>query len=246
MAEMICRDVSLSFPLATSAIQEIRERLGRAAKRADHFRHGIPAIRNVNLHFYDGMRIGLVGQNGAGKTTLLKLLSGIFQPDSGSIEFDGKLTSLLTIRGGFDLHSTGRENIMLRSLLQGASRAEIIEKAPDIIQFADIGDFIDVPVSTYSNGMVTRLAIGIATAFQPNIVLMDEGILAGDEAFRERARARLDRFLSDSGIVVMAAHSRPMLRTLCSHVIWLEKGQVRMFGLTEDVLPAYSKAINVA
>lgn len=242
MAEIILDKASLRFPLFSSNVAEAAMQLsgkGETARARRIVDYGVTALNAISLDIQEGMRIGLVGENGAGKTTLLKLCARIYLPDSGHVQVDGRLTSLITLRGGFDPRATGRQNIKIRSYLQGQTRREVKDRIEDIIAFADLGDFIDLPVSTYSAGMTARLSLAIATAYSPEILLIDEGIMAGDEAFRSRAKARIDRFIKSSGILIIAAHNRAMLADMCTHALWLDKGEARQFGEAQPVLDAY-------
>ncbi len=248
MVQLVCENAGICFPLIGPSFRLPRRKSSVSAKD-DAFvkprlsRAGVQALRGINIEIKAGMRVGVVGENGSGKTTFLKLLGGIFQPTAGRVIREGKISCLISSRSGFDPKATGRENIELRSFLQGVRPKDLAESMDDIIAFSGIGEFIDLPISTYSAGMSARLAFSIATAFAADIVLIDEGILAGDEAFRERAKDRMNAFFEGTGLLVIAAHHRGMIQRMCSHVLWLDQGEARMFGDAEPVLEAYSEFI---
>jgi len=186
----------------------------------------VRALDNLNLEIKDGHRIGLVGHNGSGKTTLLRVLAGIYKPISGQITLEGKLGTLLDPTAGVDHEATGIENIFLRGHLLGMSRSEIEASIDDIVDFTDLGDFITLPMKTYSAGMAARLAFAISTAMQNDILLIDEGIGAGDAAFQEKAEKRIGRLFERTRIVLLASHSNDLIRRFCNRIIEMHHGTV--------------------
>ncbi|TDY25462.1 ABC-2 type transport system ATP-binding protein/lipopolysaccharide transport system ATP-binding protein [Paraburkholderia sp. BL6665CI2N2] len=199
----------------------------------------VRALDNVDLRLDAGDRVGLIGPNGAGKSTLLRLLAGIYSPTAGTIRKEGKAVPLLDISLGMDDNSTGRQNIRLRGLLLGMTDSEIRAKQDDIAEFTDLGDYLDLPLRTYSSGMRMRLAFAVATAVDAEILLLDEVIGVGDASFQEKASVRLDDLHNRAEIVVLAMHSNDVIRRTCNKALWLEKGQVRMFGPVEEVIAGY-------
>ena len=199
----------------------------------------VQALRNISFTLRSGDRLGLVGSNGSGKTTLLRALSGIYQPTVGSLSMEGRLTSLLDPGLGMNMDLTGRENIRLRGFFLGLPAAEIVRLEADVEDFSELAQFLDLPVRSYSSGMVVRLAFAMATAFPPEILLMDEWILAGDAAFMEKAKARVEGMVRHADILVLASHSASILAEWCDRLIWLEGGQIKSDGLPIDVLRNY-------
>jgi lipopolysaccharide transport system ATP-binding protein len=215
---------------------------GRLGRDAQH-RPGVQALQDISFHLSKGDRLGLVGANGAGKTTLLRALAGVYEPVIGRVRVQGSVNALLNVQLGMNPDLTGRENITLRGLYDGLPRAELARLADDVSSFADLGDFIDLPVRIYSSGMMVRLAFALATAIRPQILLMDEWILAGDAAFLARARGRLEDMVRGAEILVLSTHVPAVIRTWCTRVIWLDQGRVREDGPTDRVLDNYFRAM---
>lgn len=199
----------------------------------------VRALDGVSLTIRDGERVGLVGHNGSGKTTLLRVLSSIYYPTTGRAVIEGVARPFINISLGIDPESTGRENIYIRAALMGIAKSKIAPLVDDIVEFAELGDFIEMPVRTYSSGMYLRLAFTIATVIQPEILIMDEWLSMGDANFQTKAKQRLEELVGKTSILVLASHSRPLLLNNCSRVIWLEHGKVRMDGPAKTVLDGY-------
>jgi len=199
----------------------------------------VRALDSVDLQLVAGDRVGLIGRNGAGKSTLLRTMAGIYTPTAGTIEHEGKIVPLLDISLGMDDNSTGIQNIRLRGLLLGMSEAEIKAKQQSICDFSDLGDYLDLPLRTYSSGMRVRLAFAISTAVDAEILLLDEVMGVGDAAFIGKANARLNDLRGRAQIVVLAMHSNSEIRATCNKALWMEQGRVRAFGPVEEVLTAY-------
>ncbi len=214
---------------------------GRLGRDAQH-RPGVQALRDISFRLRSGDRLGLVGANGAGKTTLLRALAGVYEPVMGRVRVQGSINALLNVQLGMNPDLTGRENITLRGLYDGLSRTALARLAEDVGSFADLGDFIDLPVRIYSSGMMVRLAFALATAIRPQILLMDEWILAGDAGFLDRARARLEDMVRGADILVLSTHVPAVIRTWCTRVIWLDQGRVREDGPADVVLDNYIRA----
>ena len=197
------------------------------------------ALRNVSLELHDGDRVGLVGRNGAGKSTFLRVLSGIYEPPQGRIVIEGTTASLLDITLGMDPDATGYENIMLRSAILGLTPAEAAARIPEIEDFTELGAHLGLPLRTYSSGMGMRLAFAISTCVQPEILLLDEVIGAGDTHFMDKAQQRLAEMTDRAKILVIASHAAPQITRLCNKGLLLHEGQVLDFGPIEPVLERY-------
>lgn len=188
----------------------------------------VTALEGLNFELRAGDRLGLVGANGSGKTTLLKVIHGIYEPTDGSVEVGGRVDALFNINLGFRREATGRRNIVLRGLINGWNRDQIEERMEEIIAFSELGDFIDMPFKSYSQGMAVRLAFSIATSLDPEILLMDEWIGAGDPSFREKARKRMQALADKAGIIVLASHNSELIRRTCNCMLELNAGRGRL------------------
>jgi ABC-type polysaccharide/polyol phosphate transport system ATPase subunit len=250
MSALILRNVHVDFPiygarrnlrkvLFTNTVGGI---LQRDLKRQD--RVTITALRDVSLELHDGDRLGLVGTNGAGKSTLLKVMAGIYQPVSGEVLADGKITPLFDTLPGLDGEDTGYENILTAGLLLGLTRDEIESKMDYIEEMSELGEFLSLPVRTYSAGMTARLGFAVATALEPGILLMDEGIGAGDARFAEKVARRLTEFVQHSRILVLASHSDQLIRNFCNKAALMKAGQVLATGPVEEILAIYHASLN--
>ena len=246
MAYLAAVDVSVEFPLYHSDSRSLKKMLlGRASGRfAQDGRHRpvVQALLGISLSLKSGDRLGLIGVNGSGKTTLLRTMSGIYQPRHGHILIDGRLTSLLDPAEGMNMELTGRENIRLRGLFHGLSRTEIARLEADVEDFSELGQFLELPVRSYSTGMMVRLAFAMATAVRPEILLMDEWIMAGDARFMAKAKARIEAMVSAADILVLASHSPAILAEWCTRLMWLDQGKIRADGTRLEVLGMYLPA----
>ncbi|MFY2598806.1 ABC transporter ATP-binding protein [Achromobacter xylosoxidans] len=244
MASIVFDQVCVDFPIYNASARSLKKRLFQVATGGQISANAsgrviIRAIENLTLTIRDGDRVGLLGHNGAGKSTLLRLLSGVYEPSSGRAEIRGDIGSLIDVSFGIDPEASGRENIYLRGALLGLTRADIKAKLDEIIDFSELGDFIDMPVRTYSSGMHLRLAFSVSTIIRPEILLMDEWLSVGDEGFRLRAEARMNELVESTHILVIASHSRDLIKETCNRAIWLEHGTVKMDGTPEEVTQAY-------
>lgn len=219
--------------------QLLRPALGGKINKDEHNVMTTSALNNVSLKFEDGERIGLIGANGAGKSTLLRVLAGVYPPMSGTVTTTGLVRTLFDITQGMDEEGTGIENIFIRGLVIGASKTQIAEKMDEIIAFSELGDYIHMPVRTYSSGMQLRLAFAVSTCFGGDIVLMDEVFGVGDQKFYGKAQERLTKYLGDTGIVVIASHAPDLIRSMCTRAILLDHGNIVADGPCEDVLSKY-------
>ncbi len=199
----------------------------------------IEALRDITVNLEHGARVGLVGHNGAGKSTLLRLLSGIYEPTRGVAEIRGRVAPVFDLGVGMDPEISGLENIMIRGLFLGMTRSQMEERVDDIAEFTELGDFLRMPLRTYSTGMRVRLALGVVTSIDPEILLLDEGIGAVDAAFLEKSKQRLVELVERSGLLVFASHSDEFLRELCDTAIWMEHGRIKQQGELDEVLRAY-------
>jgi ABC-type polysaccharide/polyol phosphate transport system ATPase subunit len=223
MVSIRVNDVSLVYRLPRKfSLASQDRRLGNAGGQIDAQKgriRTVKALDGVSFELSSGDRLGLVGPNGAGKTTLLKVLYGIYEPTSGDVAVTGRMDALFNINLGFRREATGRRNIELRGLINGWSKDEIAARMDEIIAFSELGDFIDMPFKAYSQGMAARLAFSIATSFNPEILLMDEWIGAGDPAFQEKARSRMRGIAERAGIIVLASHNHGLLARICTKIL---------------------------
>lgn len=199
----------------------------------------IRSLDNVSLNIRSGERVGLIGHNGSGKSTLLRVCGKVYKPSSGIARIEGTIGSLIDISLGIDLEATGIENIFLRGALLGIPVKDLKKALPDIVDFSELGDFIHMPVRTYSSGMHMRLAFAVSTMISPDILLMDEWLSVGDLSFQRKAEERLNKVIERSNILVIATHSRGLIEKCCSRVIWLEHGIIKMDGEPETVCREY-------
>ncbi len=223
--------VSVSFPIYGGAARSLKNRLmasatgGRVGSDA-RARTVVNALEDISLTIEHGERVAFIGHNGAGKTTLLRVLSGIYPPLTGRVTVEGRIAPIFDIGLGMDPDATGYDNIRIRGLYLGLSRRDVERRIADIAEFTELGPFLDMPMRTYSAGMQTRLAFAVSTSVDPEILLLDEGIGAGDAGFMQRANARLRKFVERSGILVLASHDAGLLGELCHRAIRLEHGRI--------------------
>lgn len=200
------------------------------------------AVRGVSFAVPKGEILGIVGKNGSGKSTMLRAIAGIFSPDSGTIDLKGNSVSLLSIGVGFQPKLTGRENIVLSGMLLGFSEEQVRAKMDEIIEFANLGDFIDMPVKTYSSGMHSKLAFSITAILEADIMLIDEVLSVGDAKFKKKSYNKMKELISNEDrTVLIVSHSSETLKELCTSVLWLHEGEMKMIGKPEEVLPAYDE-----
>jgi lipopolysaccharide transport system ATP-binding protein len=235
--------VSVSFPLYHGSARSLKKTMAAAATgrlgQDQQHRMVVRALNDVGFTLRQGERLGLVGSNGAGKTTLLRTLAGIYEPVAGRVSVHGSINALLDTSLGMNIDMNGRENIMLRGLFNGLPKSMLPDLEREVAAFAELGDFLELPVRTYSAGMVIRLGFALATAIRPQILLMDEWFLAGDASFMEKARHRLEELVRGADILVLSTHSLDIVRTWCTRVIWLEQGVIRADGPADAVLDQY-------
>ena len=244
MAHLILKNASVVLPIYNSSARSLTNTLVSAAtggvltaQKGGHL--SIEALKDLNLEIRSGDRLGIVGHNGAGKSTLLRLLSGVFEPSSGKISRSGSISSLVDIALGINGENTGKENIFLRGKLMGLSKKQIDQKIEEIIEFSELGDYINLPVRIYSSGMLLRLAFSVSTSISADILIMDEWLSVGDGAFAERSSERLRELVDNSEILVIASHSRELIEETCNKVVWLEHGVIKKIGSVEEIVPEY-------
>ncbi len=240
----------MDFPLYHASSRSLKKTVfaaasGRLGEDRQH-RVVVQALREINFMLTDGDRLGLVGTNGAGKTTLLRTLAGIYEPVGGRVTVEGSLNALLDTQLGMNGELSGRENILLRGLYNGMTQPQIRRLEEDVQDFAELGEFLDLPVRFYSSGMVIRLGFALATAIRPQVLLMDEWFMAGDAQFLSKARMRLENMVRGADILVLSSHVASAVEQWCTRVIWLDHGRVRVDGPTAEVMAAYSASQQAA
>jgi lipopolysaccharide transport system ATP-binding protein len=199
----------------------------------------VKALIDISFSLHEGDRVALLGHNGAGKSTMLRALGRVYAPKKGTAEIVGRVGSLIDINLGINPEATGRENVFIRGQLLGLTKKEISTKYQEIVDFAELGNFMEMPVRTYSSGMHLRLAFAVSTVVRPEILLMDEWLSVGDADFQHKAEARLKELVSETKILVIATHSKELVESVCTRAIWLEHGQIKMDGTVSEVSKAY-------
>jgi ABC-2 type transport system ATP-binding protein len=237
-------DVGVDFVIYQGSGRSLKKTIlsagtgGRLSHDAQH-RTLVRALSGITLSLKSGDRLGLIGGNGSGKSTLLRVLAGVYEPTQGRARVVGNVTPLFDINQGIDPDATGYDNISLRATYLGMSRREIAEVIDEIAEFTELGDYLDLPVRTYSAGMMLRLAFGVATTVKSDVLLLDEWIAVGDIGFFEKAQQRASNFVSRSKVIVVASHSEDVIRRLCNKALWLRKGQAAGFGDVDEIMERY-------
>jgi ABC-type polysaccharide/polyol phosphate transport system ATPase subunit len=235
------RGVSKRFYYYEHRTNSLREWfIRRVLQRPLNIRRAEFTLRNVNLRIGRGEAVALIGSNGSGKSTALRLIAGIYQPSSGTIETNGRLTAVIELGAGFHPELTGTDNVGLYAAVLGLGRKELLARYEEIVDFAQTREFMDTPLKYYSSGMEARLAFAVAVCLQPDVLLLDEVLAVGDQAFRERCLARLRTYHAAGGTLILVSHEMDQVRQLCSRAVWLEQGVMRMDGDVGPVLAAYS------
>lgn len=232
------KDVSMHFRMANDRITSIKEYMIRLLKRNLEYNEFV-ALDNVSFDVRKGEVLGLIGHNGAGKSTILKVISGILRPTSGNVKIYGNIVPMLELGSGFDMEMTGGENIFLNGAILGYDESFLKEKYDEIIAFAELGQFINMPLRNYSSGMTARLAFSIATVVEPEILIVDEVLSVGDAAFQQKSKRRMMELMSGGTTVIFVSHSLDQIRELCDRVVWLDHGKIKMYGSTQEVCDAY-------
>jgi ABC-type polysaccharide/polyol phosphate transport system ATPase subunit len=246
MTALVLDDVSVDFPIygiQRSLRRVLFDRATGAFVDRERDRVTVKALRHISFTLREGDRLALVGHNGAGKSTLLKTIAGVYQPVQGRILISGTVTPLFDVLPGFDPEDTAYENIRTAGMLFGLSRAQVEEMMPDIEEFSELGEYMNLPVRTYSTGMTMRLGFAFATAMEPGILLLDEGVGAGDARFMERAAKRMENFIGRSRIVVFASHSNALVEKMCNKAALMQGGRMLAIGGVKEILEHYDALV---
>jgi ABC-type polysaccharide/polyol phosphate transport system ATPase subunit len=249
MALINLKDVVIDFPIANASSYSLQLRLFQSlgGKLTSHHKTVVVrALDGVDLALADGDRLGIIGHNGSGKTTLLRVLAGVYEPGQGSATIEGSVSSFTDLTLGMDPESTGWENIIFRCAFMGISFREAKRRSAAIAEFSELGEYLNLPARTYSTGMFLRLAFAISTSIEPEILIMDEMISAGDAQFIEKAKRRLHELVGKANILVLASHDMEVIQDICNKVVWLEQGTIKQFGPPECVVQAYESLYGMA
>ena len=230
--------VTMRFRMNNDKILSLKEFVTTALRGKLDYQE-FTALEDVSFTVERGETLGLIGRNGAGKSTLLKVISGILKPTEGSVVTHGNMVPMLELGSGFDFDLTGRENIFLNGAILGYSEEFLKEKYDEIVDFSELGEFINVPIRNYSSGMLARLAFSIATVVKPDILIVDEILSVGDAQFQEKSRARMMELMGGGTTVLFVSHSIEQIREMCNRILWLEHGQRKMLGKADEVCDAY-------
>lgn len=231
-------NLSMCFNMSSEKINGLKEYIIKLAKKELLFEE-FWALKDISFNVKKGEIFGLVGLNGAGKSTMLKVIAGVLKPTKGTVKVHGSIAPLIELGAGFDLELTGRENIFLNGAILGYSRDFIKSKYNEIVDFAELNDFMDISIKNYSSGMVARLGFSIATLVKPEILIVDEILGVGDYKFQEKCEKKINEMLSGGTTVIMVSHSKGQIEKMCDRVLWLDKGQMQMCGTTEKVMKKY-------
>ncbi|TVQ85321.1 MAG: ABC transporter ATP-binding protein [Chromatiaceae bacterium] len=251
MVSIELSNVSVAFPVFSATHRSLKMSLlgGRTGGTVGTDATGaggtvVRALDQVSLRLQHGDRLGLVGHNGAGKTTLLRVLARIYEPAVGSVQIQGDVAPLFDVNLGMDMDATGYDNILFRGLFLGLTKRQVEARMQEIAEFTELGQFLDMPIRTYSNGMRLRLAFAVSTSIDPEILLLDEGIGAGDAAFLVKAKTRLRAFAERAGIIVLASHSSYLIREMCDQAALMEQGRILAVGGVEEILEQYQARVD--
>ena len=231
-------DVSMRFRMNSDRIMSLKEFVTTALRGKLRYQE-FTALEHVSFTVTKGETLGLIGPNGAGKSTMLKVISGILKPTEGSVTCHGNVVPMLELGSGFDMDLTGRENIFLNGAILGYSEGFLKAKYDEIVEFSELGQFIEVPIRNYSSGMLARLAFSIATVVQPEILIVDEILAVGDAQFQEKSKRRMMELMGGGTTVLFVSHSIEQIREMCSKAVWLEKGKIRVVGDAKELCDAY-------
>ncbi|MFC5267354.1 ABC transporter ATP-binding protein [Kribbella qitaiheensis] len=238
------QDVSITYRTTFERVPTFKSALVRFG-RGERAVREVKAVQHVSFDVNHGTTIGIIGANGAGKSTLMRALAGILPPTEGRIEVHGRVSTLLSLGVGFNAALSGRENVVLGGLAAGLSRKEIQARYEEIAAFAELEEFIDMPMRTYSSGMFSRLAFSVAVHMDPDILLIDEALSAGDASFKQKAAAKMKELVTNSRTMFLVSHAMSSVKDLCNDCIWLHKGKVMMRGEPHEVIAAYTKFLQV-
>jgi lipopolysaccharide transport system ATP-binding protein len=242
MSHIVLEDVHLTFTVRNRGASSLKDSVLRMlTRRQGPPRTQIHALQGVSFSVGDGERLGIIGHNGAGKSSLLRLLAGVYQPTSGRRMVNGKIGSLFELTLGFEQEATGWENMRYRGYLQKETPQSISAKMEAIAQFSELGSALDMPIRYYSSGMLVRLAFSIATAIEPEVLLVDEVLAAGDLSFHQKALQRMRELMGKARAIVLVSHALPVLVQMCDRVLWLDHGRVRQIGPAREIVAAYKE-----
>jgi ABC-type polysaccharide/polyol phosphate transport system ATPase subunit len=245
MSSLRLHHVSVEFPVYQAGARSLKKILlagttmGNLARDA-HDRVNVRALSDISLDIADGERIGIIGANGAGKTTLLKVLAGIYKPTQGRVHISGRTMALINASVGLNADATGRENIFLRGMYMDIHPREMREHVDQVAEFTELGNYLDMPVRTYSSGMIIRLGFAISTCIRPEILILDEWLAAGDAQFLAKAQRRMEEFVSGSGVVILASHSLALVQQWCHRAVLLRQGVAEAIGPVDEVIAQYA------
>ena len=251
MSSITLDNVTVDIPILGAGTRSLKNSLLSAAtggtlKIRDGYKLSVRAVDGLSLQLNHGDRLALIGHNGAGKSTLLRVMAGIYRPSEGSVRVEGRVAPIFDLGFGMDPDTTGWDNILLRGIALGLSLDEIRPAIPEIAEVSELGDFLDMPIRTYSAGMTARLAFAISTSVKADVLLIDEGIGAGDAAFLNKAKKRTSKMIDEAGLLVLASHSDQLIADWCTQGLWMEHGRPRMIGPVEDVLEQYRASVEAA
>ena len=240
------RNVSLSFKIGNDKIDNLKEYIIRTLNRTKEKKTIFKATDDVSFKIYKGEKVGILGFNGAGKSTLLKIISGVYTPDEGEVIINGNIAPLLSLGAGFDKNYSGRENIFLNGAILGYDEQFLRSKYDEILEFSELGEFINLPVKNYSSGMLSKLGFSIATIVDPDILILDEVLGVGDINFRKKSKEKLQSLMVSNTTVLLVSHSIKEIRNICDKAIWIEKGRVVDIGEVNDICDKYEEAAKKA
>lgn len=238
---IVADNVSMRFNLASERVDSLKDLLIKKIKFQSCNFDEFWALNNISFSVDKGESCALIGANGSGKSTMLKIISGILTPTKGSVEVNGSIAPLIELGAGFDYELTGRENIFLNGAILGYSKKLMLEKYDEIIDFSELRDFIDVPVKNYSSGMIARLGFSIATMVKPEILVVDEILAVGDQAFQDKCHKRLEDMMNSGTTVLLVSHSAADIKRICQKAIWIDKSNLRFVGNVDEALQLYDK-----
>ena len=241
MAEIKLDNISLTYPLLGGGVRrKVKDEglagAGSIVKDKKRYSRSVVALKNISAHLSDGDRVGLIGHNGSGKSTLLRVMAGIYEPNVGRVSITGDIAALFSAGVGIKNDATGRRNIELAGIMAGLSKSAQVDLVKSVADFTELGQYLDMPVRTYSNGMAMRLKFACATAFSPEIMLIDEWLGAGDITFQKKALQRVNERVQTAGIMVLASHQTKLIQNECNKAIWLDGGVMRRMGPTKEVV----------
>lgn len=238
---IVVDNVSMRFNLASERVDSLKDLLIKKIKFQSVSFDEFWALRNISFSVDKGESCALIGANGSGKSTMLKIISGILTPTKGSVEVNGSIAPLIELGAGFDYELTGRENIFLNGAILGYNKKLMLEKYDEIIDFSELRNFIDVPVKNYSSGMIARLGFSIATMVKPEILVVDEILAVGDQAFQDKCHKRLEDMMNSGTTVLLVSHSAADIKRICQKAVWIDKSNLRFMGNVDEALQLYNK-----